>query len=147
MLALLHDVLTTVGLFAVTKMEFNLASVAALLTIAGYSINDSVVIYDRVRENLRRYKKMPLEELLNLSTNETLSRTILTSGTTALVVIAILVFGGDVLWGFAVAMLWGLVVGTYSSIYIGMPVLMAFNVRRHEGEDALPWEHQNRGSP
>ncbi|KAF0117284.1 MAG: preprotein translocase subunit SecF [Rhodospirillaceae bacterium] len=138
MLALLHDVVTTIGLFAVTRMEFNLTSVAAVLTIAGYSINDSVVVYDRVRENLRKYKKMPLEDLLNLSTNETLSRTILTSGTTALVVVALLAFGGDVLWGFAVAMLWGLVAGTYSSIYIGVPVLLFFNVLRGgEGADSL----------
>jgi len=135
MFALLHDVVTTIGLFAVTRMEFNLTSVAALLTIAGYSINDSVVVYDRVRENLRKYKKMPLTDLLNLSTNETLSRTVLTSGTTALVVGALLAFGGDVLQGFAVAMLWGLVVGTYSSIYIGVPVLLYFNVLRG-GEEA-----------
>ena len=130
MLALLHDVVATVGLFSVTQMEFNLTSIAAILTIAGYSINDSVVVYDRVRENLYKYKKAPLDVLLNLSLNETLSRTLLTSATTALVVVAILAFGGDVLRGFAVAMLWGIVVGTYSSIYIGIPVLLFLNVQQ-----------------
>ncbi len=130
MLALLHDVAATVGLFSVTQMEFNLTSVAAILTIAGYSINDSVVVYDRVRENLYKYRKAPLEALLNLSLNETLSRTLLTSVTTALVVVAILTFGGEVLQSFAVAMLWGLVVGTYSSIHIGIPVLIFLNVQQ-----------------
>ncbi len=129
MLALLHDVAATVGLFSVTQMEFNLTSVAAILTIAGYSINDSVVVYDRVRENLYKYRKVPLNVLLNMSINETLSRTLLTSVTTALVVVAILVFGGAVLQSFAVAMLWGLVVGTYSSIHIGIPILIFLNVR------------------
>ncbi|VBB69725.1 Protein-export membrane protein SecF (TC 3.A.5.1.1) [invertebrate metagenome] len=134
MLALLHDVLATIGLFAVTQIEFNLASVAAILTIAGYSVNDSVVVYDRVRENLRKYRKIPLDALLNRSLNETLSRTLLTSGTTALVVMAVLAFGGDVLQGFAIAMLWGLTVGTYSSIYIGIPVLLFLNVQRTTNE-------------
>lgn len=128
MLSLLHDVLTTIGLFVVTRIEFNLTSVAALLTIAGYSINDSVVVYDRVRENMQQHKDMLLTDLLNKSTNETLSRTILTSGTTALALIALLIFGGNVLRGFSIAMLWGIVIGTYSSIYVGVPVLKFFNI-------------------
>ena len=129
MIALIHDVIATMGVFSLTGMEFSLTSVAAVLTIAGYSINDTVVVYDRVRENLRKYKKMPLAELLNLSLNETLSRTILTSGTTVLSVLAIAVFGGDVLRGFALALIWGVVIGTYSSIYIALPVLIYFNLR------------------
>ncbi len=129
MIALIHDVIATMGVFSLTGMEFSLTSVAAVLTIAGYSINDTVVVYDRVRENLRKYKKMPLAELLNLSLNETLSRTILTSGTTVLSVLAVAVFGGDVLRGFALALIWGVVIGTYSSIYIALPVLIYFNLR------------------
>ncbi len=129
MLTLLHDVTATMGLFSLSGMEFSLTSVAAVLTIAGYSINDTVVVYDRVRENLRKYKKMPLPELMNLSINEMLSRTILTSGTTVLSVLAIAIFGGDVLRGFALALIWGVVVGTYSSIYISLPVLIYFHLR------------------
>lgn len=147
MLALIHDVVTTFGLYALTGMEFNLTSVAALLTIAGYSINDSVVIYDRVRENLRKYRKMPLEDLLNLSTNETLSRTILTGGTTLLAVLALLFFGGDVLKGFAVAMTWGLLVGTFSSIYVGIPVLIYFKVRRNFGAEDQTVDGEDERAP
>ncbi|MBF0130330.1 MAG: protein translocase subunit SecF [Alphaproteobacteria bacterium] len=133
MLALVHDAATTVGLFSLLGLEFNLTTVAAVLTIAGYSINDSVVVFDRVRENLRKYKKMPMDELLNLSTNETLSRTILTGGTTLLAVLSIYLFGGDVLKGFGFAMIWGILVGTYSSIYVGMPILIYFNLRSTSG--------------
>jgi len=124
-----HDVITTFGLFSLTGLEFNLTTVAAILTIAGYSVNDTVVEYDRVRENLRKYKTMPLYELLNLSVNETLARTILTVSTVFVTVIALLAFGGDVLHGFAIAMLWGLVIGTYSSIYVAIPMLIYFNLR------------------
>jgi len=138
MLTLLHDVTATMGLFSITGMEFSLTSVAAVLTIAGYSINDTVVIYDRVRENLRKYKKMPLLELMNLSLNETLSRTILTSGTTVLSIVPIVFFGGDALKGFALAMIWGVVVGTYSSIYISLPVLIYFRLR--SGGEVAPLE-------
>ncbi|OAN44036.1 preprotein translocase subunit SecF [Paramagnetospirillum marisnigri] len=124
-----HDVITTFGLFSITGMEFNLTTVAAILTIAGYSVNDTVVEYDRVRENLRKYKTMSLYELLNLSINETLARTILTVSTVFVTVLALLMFGGDVLHGFSVAMLWGLIIGTYSSIYVAMPMLVYFNLR------------------
>ena len=129
LLALVHDVLTTVGLFAITQLEFNLTALAALLTIAGYSINDTVVVFDRVRENLRRYKKLSLVELLNVSTNETLARTLMTSGTVFLAVMALVLFAGPVLYSFSIAMLWGVVVGTYSSIWIANAGLVYMNFR------------------
>src|SRR5581483_7590432 len=119
----IHDVVTTVGLFAIFRLEFNLTTLAAILTIAGYSINDTVVIYDRVRESMRKHRSMGLRELINLALNETLSRTILTVSTVALAVLALLIFGGEVLRGFSIAMLWGIVVGTYSSLFIAAPLL------------------------
>jgi preprotein translocase subunit SecF len=119
-IATLHDVVTTVGLFAIFQLEFNLTTLAAILTIAGYSINDTVVIYDRVRESMRKYRTMPFRDLINLALNETLSRTILTVSTVAL---AVLFFGGEVLRGFSIAMLWGIVIGTYSSLFIAAPLL------------------------
>ena len=128
--ALLHDVVTTVGLFSIFQLEFNLATVAAILTIAGYSINDTVVVYDRVRENFRRYKKLRLPELLNLSVNQTLSRTLLTSLTTLLALVALYAFGGEVIRGFTVALIWGVVIGTYSSIWIAVPILLHLQPRR-----------------
>ena len=127
-IALMHDVLVTIGLFAITGMEFNLATVAAVLTIAGYSINDTVVVYDRVRENLRRYKRMSMPDLLNLSINETLSRTVMTSVTTLLALIALATFGGEVIRGFCIALIWGVLIGTYSSIYLAVPALLWTNV-------------------
>ncbi|MDE0796955.1 MAG: protein translocase subunit SecF [Alphaproteobacteria bacterium] len=128
--ALLHDVLLTIGIFALLGLEFNLSTVAAILTIAGYSINDTVVVYDRVRENLRKYKQMPLAELLNVSINSTLSRTLLTSVTTLLALSALYFFGGEVLAGFSFAMIWGVIVGTYSSIFIAVPLLVYMKLRR-----------------
>ncbi|MBN2751562.1 MAG: protein translocase subunit SecF [Rhodospirillaceae bacterium] len=136
MVALIHDVLATMGVFSLTGMEFSLTSVAAVLTIAGYSINDTVVVYDRVRENLRKYKKMPLADLLNLSLNEVFSRTVLTSLTTIMSVVAIAIFGGDVLRGFALALIWGVGIGTYSSIYIALPILIYFKLRNADVLDA-----------
>jgi preprotein translocase subunit SecF len=124
LVALMHDVLATIGLFAITGMEFNLATVAAVLTIAGYSINDTVVVYDRVRENLRRYKRMAMPDLLNLSVNETLSRTVMTSLTTLLALIALATFGGEVIRGFCIALIWGIIIGTYSSVFIAVPALL-----------------------
>ena len=120
-MASLHDVLVTIGLFALSKFEFNLTTVAAFLTLVGYSVNDTVVIFDRIRENMRKNKRKPLIETMNESINETLSRTILTSGLTLLSVIALLIFGGPVLRGFAFVLAVGIVVGTYSSIYIASP--------------------------
>lgn len=126
----LHDVLTTIGLFALFDLDFNLATVAALLAIAGYSINDTVVVLDRVRENLRKYKTMPLAELLDLSINETLSRTVVTSGTTLLAVIALLIFGGPVIRDLNIALLWGIAIGTYSSICVSAPLLLYMKIER-----------------
>ena len=127
-LALLHDVTVTVGIFAVLGLEFNLTTVAAVLTIAGYSINDTVVVFDRVRENLRKYKTMPLGELLNLSINDTLSRTVITSFTTVLALLALFFLGGEVIHDFSFAMIWGIVVGTYSSICVAVPLLLYFGL-------------------
>ncbi|MDA0241001.1 MAG: protein translocase subunit SecF [Proteobacteria bacterium] len=128
--ALTHDVLTTIGLFALTGLEFNLSTVAAILTIAGYSINDTVVVYDRVRENLRKYKTLPLSELLNQSINETLSRTVMTSVTTLLALLALFFLGGEVIRGFSAALIWGIFVGTYSSVCIAVPLLLYLNLNR-----------------
>ena len=128
-LALSHDIISTIGLFALTSFEFNLATVAAILTIAGYSINDTVVVFDRVRENLRRYKSQDQREILNISLNETLSRTVMTSVTTALALIAIIIFGGAVLRDFAVALLWGVTIGTYSSIFVAVGFISFFDLK------------------
>ena len=123
MLSTLHDTITTIGLFSLLHIEFDLTTLAAILTIAGYSINDTVVIYDRVRETMRKYKTVDFSDLINRSLNETLSRTILTVSTTALAVLSLLLFGGQVLRGFSIAMLWGIVIGTYSSLFIAAPLL------------------------
>ena len=128
--ALIHDAVTTIGLFALFGLEFNLTTIAALLTIIGYSINDTVVIYDRVRENLRRYKAMPLPDLIDLSVNETLARTVMTSLTTLLALLALVAFGGPVIRGFTVAMVWGIVIGTYSTIYVASPMVLHLRLRR-----------------
>ncbi|MBJ3776531.1 protein translocase subunit SecF [Acuticoccus mangrovi] len=124
-----NDVLLTLGLFSVTQLDFNLTSIAAVLTIVGYSLNDTVVVYDRLRENLRRYKRMPLPELIDLSINQMLSRTLMTSGTTVLALIALAAFGGEVIRSFTIAMIWGVVVGTFSSIFIAAPMLITLNMR------------------
>src|SRR5712664_3593522 len=129
LIALLHDVISTLGLFVLLRLDFSLTALAALLTIAGYSINDTVVIFDRVRENMRRYKKMGLIELLNFSINETLARTLMTSGTVFVAVLALVLFGGPVLYSFSIAMLWGVVVGTYSSIWIASAALVYLKLR------------------
>tara|TARA_B100002019_G_scaffold290718_1_gene309052 strand:+ start:752 stop:1672 length:921 start_codon:yes stop_codon:yes gene_type:complete len=129
-LALVHDVALTIGLFALLQLDFNLSILAAILTIVGYSMNDTVVVYDRVRENLRKYKKMDLAELLNIAINETLSRTVMTSVTTMLALLALYILGGEVIRGFTFAMIWGVIVGTYSSIFIASPLLMLLGVKR-----------------
>ena len=137
--ATLHDVITTIGLFAIFQLEFNLTTLAAILTIAGYSINDTVVIYDRVRESMRKHRTMPFRDLINLALNETLSRTILTVSTVALAVLALLFFGGEVLRGFSIAMLWGIVIGTYSSLFIAAPILYYVQPnRRAIAKEAAP---------
>ncbi|MBM9594921.1 protein translocase subunit SecF [Roseitranquillus sediminis] len=128
--ALFHDVIVTIGVFSLLQIRFDLATIAALLTIIGYSINDTVVIFDRVRENLRKYKKMPLRDLLNLSTNETLSRTVMTSGTTLLALLPLLIFGGDVIRGFVFAIFWGVIIGTYSTVYVAKNIVLMLGVKR-----------------
>jgi preprotein translocase SecF subunit len=134
--ALVHDAVTTLGLFSLFGLEFNLTSVAAVLTIIGYSTNDTVVIYDRVRENLRRYKAMPLPELIDRSINETLARTVMTSLTTLLVLIALVAVGGPVIRDFTIAMIWGVLVGTYSTIYVASPMVLHLNLRREPATQA-----------
>lgn len=131
--SLVHDALLVVGLFAVTQMEFNLTTIAAILTVIGYSINDTVVVFDRVREVLRKYKKMPLADILNLALNETLSRTVMTSLTTLIALIAIFLFGGPVVHGFAAAVVFGVLIGTYSSVYVASAVVLYFGIRRDFG--------------
>ncbi len=133
--ALTHDVIATIGFFSITQMTFDLATVAAILTIVGYSMNDTVVVYDRIRENLRSYKKLSVEEVLNLSINDTLSRTILTSVTTLLALLALYLIGGATLQGFSAAMIWGVLIGTYSSIFVAAPLLLLTNVNRSTEED------------
>ena len=128
--ALFHDVLLTIGIFSALQIRFDLATIAAILTIIGYSINDTVVIFDRLRENLRKYKQRALREVMNISVNETLSRTIMTSGTTLIALIALLVLGGDVIRGFVFAITWGIVVGTYSSVYVAKNVVLFLGVKR-----------------
>ncbi len=131
LLTLVHDVALTLGFFALTQLEFNLNTVAAILTIIGYSLNDTIVVYDRIRENLRKYRQMAMIPLLNLSMNETLSRTIVTSLSMLIALGTLVLFGGDVLFGFAIAMFLGIVIGTYSSMYISSPLLIWFGVGPH----------------
>ncbi len=145
--ALAHDVILTFGFFAVTGLEFNLSIIAAILAIIGYSMNDTVVVYDRVRENLRKYKKLSLTDLLNQSINETLSRTTMTSITTLLALGALAIFGGAVISGFTLAMIWGVVVGTYSSVFVAAPLLMYFGVRREMSGDSAAGAGDPASSP
>ena len=128
--AILHDIILTIGVFSVLQIKFDLAIIAALLTIVGYSLNDTVVVFDRVRENLRRYKKKDLAKVLNMSINETLSRTVMTSVTTLLALISLFVLGGDVIRGFVFAMIWGVLVGTYSSVFVASSTLLSLGVKR-----------------
>jgi preprotein translocase subunit SecF len=128
--ALVHDVILTIGVFSELQIRFDLAIIAALLTIVGYSLNDTVVVFDRVRENLRKYKKQNLAEVLNLSINETLSRTVMTSVTTLLALISLFILGGDVIRGFVFAMIWGVIIGTYSSVFVASSILLYLGVKR-----------------
>lgn len=143
-IALVHDVILTIGMFSLTGLEFNLSIIAALLTIIGYSLNDTVVVYDRIRENLRKFRKKEMPDLINLSLNETLARTMMTSVTTLLALTALFYFGGEVIHGFTAAMIWGIFVGTYSSIFIASPALLWFEMRREEedlgkdGKEVVP---------
>src|SRR6478735_582588 len=136
--SLIHDVTGTICVYALLQLEFNLSSIAAILTIIGYSLNDKVVIFDRIRENLRKYKKMPLTELLDLSINETLSRTVLTHVTTFLAMMPFVLVGGEAIFGFALAMVWGIVIGAYSSIYVAAPLQLILGVKRDGGMASTP---------
>lgn len=134
--ALVHDVVLTIGIFSLVQIKFDLAIIAALLTIVGYSLNDTVVVFDRVRENLRKFKKLSLKDVLNLSINETLARTVMTSVTTLIALVALFVLGGDVIRGFVFAMIWGVIVGTYSSVFVASAILLRLGVKRD-------WSKQN----
>ncbi len=135
---LLHDVILVFGVIALFRLEFSLNMVAAVLTVIGYSMNDTVVVFDRLRENLRKYKTMPLREVIDLSINETLSRTLVT-GVTAIMVLAVLaIFGGEALFGFSIALMFGIICGTYSSVYVGAPVILLWGVKRGGEEDPTP---------
>ena len=137
LIALIHDVLLTIGIFSLLELEFNLSTVAAVLTIAGYSINDTVVIFDRIRENMRKFKKMEMIELITKSLNETFSRTILTSITTLLAVMALYSLGGEVIRGFSFALIFGVLVGTYSTIFLAAPLLITLNPRKAMSSDDI----------
>jgi len=129
-IALVHDVTLTIGFFSITGLEFNLSIIAALLTIVGYSLNDTVVVYDRVRENVRKFRKKSMEDVLDLSLNQTFSRTVMTSVTTLLALVALYVLGGPSISGFTAAMIWGVLVGTYSSVFVASPMLLIFKLDR-----------------
>jgi preprotein translocase SecF subunit len=143
--SLIHDVTATIGLYSILQLEFNVSSIAAILTVIGYSLNDKVVIFDRVRENLRKYKRMPMVELLDLSINETLSRTVLTHVTTFLALVPFLFFGGEAIYGFALAMVFGIVICVYSSIFVASPMQLILGVRR-EAFAAAPAPAKGRGA-
>ena len=144
--ALIHDIISTIGFFALIQIEFNLATLAAVLTIAGYSINDTVVIFDRVRETLRKYKKLFMLDLLNLALNGTLSRTLLTSVTTLIALTCLFVFGGQVIRGFSAGLIWGILIGTYSSIGLAVPLLSFMNLRDMTGgEEAAETAAESAG--
>jgi preprotein translocase subunit SecF len=128
--ALVHDVVLTIGIFSVLQIKFDLAIIAAILTIVGYSLNDTVVVFDRVRENLRKYKKLDLKDVLSMSINETLSRTVMTSITTLIALVSLYILGGDVIRGFVFAMIWGVIVGTYSSVFVASVILLRLGVKR-----------------
>lgn len=136
--ALFHDVLLTIGVFSALQIRFDLAIIAALLTIVGYSLNDTVVIFDRVRENLRKYKRRPLKDVLNLSINETLSRTFMTSFTTLIALVALLALGGDVIRGFVFAIIFGVLVGTYSTVFVATAILLWLGVKRDWSKPDAP---------
>ncbi|MGE4063558.1 MAG: protein translocase subunit SecF [Rhodospirillaceae bacterium] len=149
-LSLTHDVITTLGIFSIFQLQFDLNTVAAVLTIAGLSVNDTVVVYDRVRETLRKYRKMPLADLLNFAINKVLARTLVTNLTAGLAVIALLIGGGEVLRGFSIALTWGMIVGSYSTIYVALPMLVYLDVRRDDavgtGSTPVP-EYERTPSP
>ena len=131
-LAVVHDVVLTVGFFSISQIEFNLASIAAILTIAGYSINDTVVVFDRIRENINKLRNLKIFDLLNRSINSTLSRTLMTSITTLIALTSLFLLGGEVIRGFIIVMIWGVIIGTYSSIFIASPLIAIFGFKKEE---------------
>ncbi len=144
MLSLIHDILIAVGLFSVFQLDFDMTIIAGLMTLAGFSVNDTIVSYDRMRENLHKYRKMPIDEMINKTTNEMLPRTLLTGMSTIIMLTIMLFMGGSVLQGFALIMLWGIIVGTYSSIYVAMPVLMYLDIRKtieNKNKNLNPFEN------
>jgi preprotein translocase subunit SecF len=147
LLSLTHDVITTIGIFSIFQIQFDLNTVAAILTITGISINDTVVVYDRVREMLRKYKRVALPDLLNLALNKVLARTMMTNVTVTLGVLALLIGGGDVLFGFTIALLWGMFIGSYSTVYTALPILVYFDLRPSEmlAKSAAPVPEYERG--
>jgi len=145
--SLVHDVTATIGLYSLLQLEFNVSSIAAILTIIGYSLNDKVVIFDRIRENLRKYKRMPMVELLDLSINEMLSRAVLTHVTTFLAMLPFLFFGGETIYGFAVAMCFGIVIGAYSSIFVASPMQLILGVRRDAFSASAAGAKSRTGAP
>jgi len=145
-IALVHDVILTIGLYSLIGFEFNLSSIAAILTIVGYSLNDTVVVYDRVREYLRKFRKIPVNELIDMSVNSMLSRTTLTSVTTILALLALVFFGGEVIRGFTISMTWGVVVGTYSSVFIAAPILIFFGLKTREKVEKQVVEKRSDGA-
>jgi len=145
MLSLIHDIIIAVGLFSVFQLDFDMTIIAGLMTLAGFSVNDTIVSYDRMRENLHKYRKMPLDEMINKTTNEMLPRTLLTGMSTIIMLTIMLFIGGPVLQGFALMMLWGILIGTYSSIYVAMPILMYLDVRKtmeNKNKNVNPFESQ-----
>ena len=134
-IALVHDTVLTIGMISITNLEFNLSTVAAILLIIGYSMNDTVVVYDRIRENLKKFKKIEMFDLLNKSINETLSRTINTTATTILALLALFFFGGNIIKDFSLAMIWGIIIGTYSSILIATPLLLNMSIRKSKEDE------------
>jgi len=145
--SLVHDVTATIGLYSLLQLEFNVSSIAAILTIIGYSLNDKVVIFDRIRENLRKYRRMPMVELLDLSINEMLSRAVLTHVTTFLAMLPFLFFGGETIYGFAVAMCFGVVIGAYSSIFVASPMQLILGVRRDAFSASAAGAKSRTGAP
>jgi len=145
MLSLIHDIIIAVGLFSIFQLDFDMTIIAGLMTLAGFSVNDTIVSYDRMRENLHKYRKMPIDEMINKTTNEMLPRTLLTGMSTIIMLTIMLFIGGPVLQGFALMMLWGILVGTYSSIYVAMPILMYLDVRKtmeNKNQNLNPFEDQ-----
>lgn len=146
MLSLIHDIIIAVGLFSIFQLDFDMTIIAGLMTLAGFSVNDTIVSYDRMRENLRKYRKMPIDEMINKTTNEMLPRTLLTGMSTIIMLTIMLFIGGPVLQGFALMMLWGILVGTYSSVYVAMPILMYLDVRKtmeSRNQNLNPFETTN----